>query len=93
MADWKESNAAVLSVTDMTSTMPTTQLGSCWSRAKNATEPSTGLSGGPGQTPDQAAIRPVEPTRVTMIMIATTAAEMPSQRSRSVLEAKVRSQN
>jgi hypothetical protein len=48
MAVWNESNAAVLRVTAMTTTMATTQLGSFCSRAKKATEPSTGASGRPG---------------------------------------------
>lgn len=37
-------------------------------------------------------MRPVLPTRVTMQRMATTATVMPTQRSLSVLEAKVRSQ-
>jgi hypothetical protein len=62
------------------------------SRAKKATEPSTGASSVPGHMPAHAATRPVEPTRVTMTSTPTTAPDMPIQRSRSVLEAKVRSQ-
>src|SRR5438045_2249546 len=93
MADCSESKAAVLRVTEMTRTKPTSQGGS-WSRsAKKATAPSTGaLSGSePGTRLAQTAMRPVEPTRVTMQRMATTAMVMPTQRSRSDLEAKVRS--
>ena len=78
------------SETTMTRTMPTTQAGSCPRRRKNAIEPDWG--GSPGQAPDHAAKRPVEPTRVRMMVTATVAMLTPIYRSLSVLEANVRSQ-
>lgn len=90
MALWRESKEAQDSATAMTRTIPTTQLGSCSRRRKNATLPSWG--GSPGQAPDQAAMQPVMPTRTRMTRTQTQAVDTPIQRSRSVLEAKVRSQ-
>ncbi|KAH0558368.1 hypothetical protein GP486_004972 [Trichoglossum hirsutum] len=71
----------------MTSTIPTTQAGSCPRRRKKAIEPSCG--GSPGQTPAQAARRPVEPTRIKIISTTNEAIETPILRSLSVLEAKL----
>ena len=87
----KLSNAAVLRDTTITSTMPTTQLGSCSSRRKNAISPSCG--GLPGQAPVHAARSPAAPTRPKMKVTATVAIEVPMTKSLSVLEAKVRIQN
>lgn len=91
MADWSESKAAVERVQTMTRTMPTTQAGSCCSSRKKATEPESAIWSR-GRAPDQAATRPVTPTIVRTQRMTATAMETPMRRSRSVLEAKVRSQ-
>ncbi len=88
--DWRLSNAAVLSETVITSTIPTTQAGSWPSKRKKAMLPSCG--GSPGQAPVKAASKPVAPTSPRMQVTATAAIETPMRRSRSVFEAKVRIQ-
>ena len=91
MPVWSESKDAVERVTTITNTIPTTHEGSCWRSRKRAMEP--GVSGSSGiQAPDHAARRPVEPTTVRVMSTKTVARETPIRRSRSVLEAKVRSQ-
>src|SRR5579862_6294956 len=91
MADWRLSNAEVLSDTTIISTIPTTQAGSCPKKRKKAMEPDCG--GSPGQTPAQAAKSPDEPISVNIINTITVAIEIPILRSLSVFEAKVRIQN
>ena len=71
MADWRLSNAEVLNVVVMTRTMPMTQLGSCSSREKKASE--LFASSSAGMAPDQTAMNPVDPTSVRMTVNAIVA--------------------
>ena len=90
IALWKLSKAAVLSTIVMTKVIPTTQAGSWPSSRKKDMLPSCG--GSPGHAPDHAASSPVTPTKVRMTVTATVAILVPIFKSRSVRDAKVRSQ-